>query len=74
MLKTQGIVAPRSFEFRGLDVMDIWQFLPETHYGSAIVTTRSLSTSIGWWTKVDKLEDICDSLQILPTRDEDWVS
>lgn len=46
-------------------VVDIWQFLPEAHHGLIIVTTRLLKISIGCCIKVDKLEDICDSLQIL---------
>lgn len=55
--KMPGNVDPR--------VVDIRQFLPEVHHGSVIVTTRSSKVSIGRRMKVGKLEDICDSLQIL---------
>lgn len=45
--------------------VDIRRFLPEAHHGSIIVTTRSSKVSIGRRTKVGKLEDVRDSLQIL---------
>lgn len=46
-------------------VVDIQKFLPETHHGSVIVTTRSSRVSIGRRVKVGKLEDVRDGLQIL---------
>lgn len=49
----------------GPGVVDIRQFLPEAHHGSVIITTRSSKVNIGRRIKVGKLEDICDSLQIL---------
>ncbi|KAF1936850.1 hypothetical protein EJ02DRAFT_413325 [Clathrospora elynae] len=45
--------------------VNIRQFLPETHHGSLIVTTRSSKVSIGHRVKLGKLEDVRDSLQIL---------
>jgi hypothetical protein len=46
-------------------VVDIQQFLPEKDHGSVIVTARSAKVSRGLRVKVGKLEDVCDSLQIL---------
>jgi hypothetical protein len=46
-------------------VVNIRQFLPETHHGSIIVTTRLSKVSIGRCMKVGKLEDVRDSLRIL---------
>ncbi len=47
------------------DVVNIQQFLPEAHHGSIIITTQSSKINIDHHIKVSKLEDICNSLQIL---------
>ena len=47
------------------NVIDIRQFLPDTYYGSIIITTRSAKVNIGQRKQVSKLKDVRDSLQIL---------
>ncbi|KAK0622435.1 hypothetical protein B0T14DRAFT_563886 [Immersiella caudata] len=44
---------------------DIRPFLPETHHGAVLVTTRSAKVSIGRRIKLGKLKQLEDSLKIL---------
>lgn len=46
-------------------MVDIRKFLPDSHQGSVIVTTRSSQVEIGHCMKIAKLENIDDSLKIL---------
>ena len=48
-----------------LAAVDLRRFLPEADHGSIIITTRSSQVKLGHRIKVDKLEDIRDSLDIL---------
>jgi NB-ARC domain len=45
--------------------VDIHKFLPESHQGSVIITTRSSQVKIGCLIQIRKLENIRDSLKIL---------
>ena len=45
--------------------VDIRKFLPESYQGSVIITTRSSQVRIGHPIRIKKLENICNSLEIL---------
>ncbi|KAN0075779.1 HET domain containing protein [Elaphomyces granulatus] len=45
--------------------VDIRRFLPESHQGSVIITTRSSEVKIGHRIQIRKLEDVRDSVRIL---------
>jgi len=45
--------------------VDIRKFLLELYQGSVIITTWSLQVKIGHLIQIRKLENICDSLEIL---------
>ena len=45
--------------------VDIRRFLPESYQGSVIITTRSSQVTMGHTTRITKLENIHDSLEIL---------
>jgi hypothetical protein len=47
--------------------VDILQFLPTSHQGSIIITTRLSQVDIGHRIRIKKLESIDDSLKILST-------
>ncbi|TQV95483.1 nb-arc and tpr domain-containing protein [Cordyceps javanica] len=53
----EGTVDPNAFDIR--------PYLPKASHGSIIVTTRSSLVTFGPCIKVDKLEDVNDSLEIL---------
>ena len=67
----QWLTSPRNarwlmiWENVGPDIVDIWRFLPETHHGSIIITTRMGNVAIGTRIPIHRLEDVRDSLQIL---------
>ena len=46
-------------------MVDIRLFLPEVHYGSIIITTRSAKVKMGQRIRVTKMVNVRDSLQIL---------
>ena len=45
--------------------LDLRQYLPEAYHGSIIVTTRSAEVELGHCMRIQKLDDIQDSLEIL---------
>jgi hypothetical protein len=45
--------------------LDLRPYLPKAHQGSVIVTTRSLEVKLGHCIRIQKLEDLQDSLKIL---------
>jgi len=49
----------------GPAALDIRKFLPESYQGSVIITTRSSQVKIGHPIQIRKLENVCDSLEIL---------
>lgn len=55
--RSLGIIDPRA--------VDIRQFLPESHQGSIIITTRSSQVRIGHSIQIRKLEGVDNSLKIL---------
>ena len=55
--KVPGNTDPAALELR--------RYLPEAHQGSVIVTTRSSEVKLGHCMRIQKLEDVQDSLEIL---------
>ena len=56
---------PRSARNGDPTVVDIRHFLPESHQGSIIITTRSSEVKIGRCLPITKLKNVQDSLKIL---------
>lgn len=56
---------PKVVGSRDQGMVDIAEYLPENDHGSIILTTTSSKVNIGQRAKVEKLEDVRDSLQIL---------
>jgi hypothetical protein len=50
-----------------LAAVDIEMFFPESYQGSIIITTRSSQVRIGHLLQIQKLGNVCDSLEILST-------
>jgi DNA replication protein DnaC len=56
---------PKSARNADPTVVDIRHFLPESHQGSVIITTRSSEVKIGRCLPITKLKNVQDSLKIL---------
>jgi hypothetical protein len=56
---------PKSARNTDPTVVDIRHFLPESHQGSVIITTRSSEVKIGRCLPITKLKNVQDSLKIL---------
>ncbi|KAH8588539.1 hypothetical protein B0O99DRAFT_582895 [Bisporella sp. PMI_857] len=56
---------PKSARNADPTVVDIRHFLPESHQGSVIITTRSSEVKIGRCLPITKLQNVQDSLKIL---------
>lgn len=56
---------PKSARNADPTVVDIRHFLPESHQGSVIITTRSSEVEIGRCLPITKLKNVQDSLKIL---------
>lgn len=50
---------------RDTAAVDIWRYLPESHQGSVIITTRSAQVRSGHRIKIEKFKDMQDSLRVL---------